>query len=100
MSITHEIYESFDEGHEVGGVFLDISKTFDKVWHDVIVFELTQNGISGNLLMAGQWKMNFNADPTKQGQEVIFTRKTKKVPHPPLFFNNTNVSQYDYWTPS
>ena len=31
VSITHEIYESFDEGHEVRGVFFDISKAFDKV---------------------------------------------------------------------
>ena len=50
LSITHEIYSSFDEGLEVRSVFLDISKTFDKVWHDGIIFKLTQNGISGNLL--------------------------------------------------
>ena len=31
-----------------------------------------------------QWKINFNPDPTKQAQEVIFSRKTKKLPHPPL----------------
>ena len=31
VSITHEIYKSFDESHEVRGVFLDISKAFDKV---------------------------------------------------------------------
>ena len=40
-----------------------------------------------------QWKMNFNPDPTKQAHEVIFSRKTKEVYHPPLVFNNTNVSQ-------
>ena len=33
LSITHEIYKSFDDGFEVRGVFLDISKAFDKVWH-------------------------------------------------------------------
>ena len=32
LSITHEIYSSFDEGLEVRSVFLDISKAFDKVW--------------------------------------------------------------------
>ena len=31
-------------------VFLDISKVFDKVWHKGLLFELSQNGISGNLL--------------------------------------------------
>ena len=42
---------------------------------------------------AFQWKMIFNPDPTKQAQEVISSCKTKKLPHPPLVFNNTNVIQ-------
>ena len=50
LAITHEIYKSFDDGFEVGGVFLDISKTFDKVWHECFILKLKQNGISGNLL--------------------------------------------------
>ena len=38
--------------------------------------------------------MIFNPDPNKQAQEVIFSRKLKKVCHPPLRFNNNNnVSQ-------
>ena len=43
LSITLEIYKSFDAGLEVRSVFLDISKTFDKMWHDGIIFKLTQN---------------------------------------------------------
>ena len=35
-----------------------------------------------------QWKMSFNPDPSKQ---AIFSRKLKKVPHPP-FFDNAYVS--------
>ena len=38
LSITHEIYHSMDEGYEIRGVFLDISKAFDKVWHEGLVF--------------------------------------------------------------
>ena len=49
-SITHEIYEELDAGREVRSVFLDISKAFDKVWHEGVLFKLSQNGISGNLL--------------------------------------------------
>ena len=49
LSIIHDIYKSFDCGYEVRGVFLDISKAFDKVWHDGIIFKLEQNGISGKL---------------------------------------------------
>ena len=50
LSITHDIYESFDVGLEVRSVFLDISKAFDKVWHDGIIYKLTQNVVLGNLL--------------------------------------------------
>ena len=37
LSITHEIYKSFDEGLEGRGVFLDISKAFNKVWHEGLI---------------------------------------------------------------
>ena len=50
LSITHEIYKSFDDGPEVRSVFLDISKAFDKVWHDGVIFKSGKNGISGDLL--------------------------------------------------
>ena len=164
-------------------IFLDISKAFDKVWHDGIIFKLKQNSISGNLLnllsnflrnrkqrvvlngqssswadvtagvpqgsilgpllfliyindladglssiaklfaddtslfsvvhnanttakelnndlvkisnWAYQWKMSFNSDPSKQAQEVIFSRKLNKDYHPPLAFNNNNVPETD-----
>ena len=42
------MYKSFDDGLEVRGVFLDISKAFDKVWRRIT--SQTLNGISGNLL--------------------------------------------------
>ena len=33
LSITHDIFKSFDDVLEVRGIFLDISKASDKVWH-------------------------------------------------------------------
>ena len=50
LSITHVIYHSMDEGYEIRGVLLDTSKVFDQVLHEVLVFKLKQNGISGKLL--------------------------------------------------
>ena len=40
VSITHDIYKTFDANPslEVRGVFLDLSKAFDKVWHDGVFF--------------------------------------------------------------
>ena len=32
LSITREIYSSFDDGFEVRSIFMDISKAFGKVW--------------------------------------------------------------------
>ena len=50
LSITHEIYQSFDDNLEVRAVFLDISKAFDKFWHKGLIFKLKQNSISDKIL--------------------------------------------------
>ena len=42
ISITHEINQSFDDGFQVRGVFLDVSKAFDKVWHNDLIYKLKQ----------------------------------------------------------
>ena len=51
VAITHEIFEAFDcnPSFEVRSVFLDISKAFDKVWHDGLLYKLKSMGISGEL---------------------------------------------------
>ena len=181
LFLINEIHEAFEDPKslEVRAVFLDISKAFDKVWHEGLLFKLKQNGVSGKLLSffksylsnrkqrvaingfysefasiesgvpqgsvlgpllflvyindlekdiksnvkffaddtmlysivknpsisaaelnhdlekinqwAKQWKMAFNPDPNKQANEVLFSCKTKKVDHPPIFFNGSPV---------
>ena len=36
---------------------------------------------------------NFNPDPSKQAQQLLFRRKLQKVSHPKLFCNNADVSK-------
>ena len=79
------------ESHEVRCVFLDISKVFDKVWHDGVIFKLTQNGISGNIL---KLLRNFLSERRQRvvinGQASIWKNVTAEVPRGsiigPLFF--------------
>ena len=51
ISITHEIIKHFDSNQpiETRGVFLDMSKAFDKVWHEGLIFKLQNYGIEGKL---------------------------------------------------
>ena len=52
LSITHQIFLSFNQSssQETRGVFLDISKAFDKVWHDGLIYKLKGNNVRGNML--------------------------------------------------
>ena len=52
ISITHSIFKAFDCNPplDVRSVYLDISKAFDRVWHDGLIFKLKRCGVSGQLL--------------------------------------------------
>ena len=51
LSIYHSFCLALDEGKEVRVVFCDISKAFDRVWHEGLLFKLKESGISGSLLI-------------------------------------------------
>ena len=50
ICLVNSIHSSLDINLDVRPVFLDISKAFDKVWHEGLLFKLKQNGINGKLL--------------------------------------------------
>ena len=52
LSILHEIYKSFDcnPPKDVRGIFLDLSKAFDGLWHDGLSYKIKRIGITDNSL--------------------------------------------------
>ena len=52
LPIVHTLYKAFDAycTLDTGGVFLDMSKAFDKVWHEGLICKLKSMGVSDSLL--------------------------------------------------
>ena len=73
----------FAEGKSLFSVIHDSNTTKNELNNDLVKFNN----------WTYQWKMSFNPDPNKQAQEAIFSRKTKKINHPPLTFSKSTVSQ-------
>ena len=45
---------------------------------------------------AFKWKMNFDPDPNKQAQEIIFSKKKTASLHPVVYFGNNQLNQHKY----
>ena len=81
LSITPDIFTSFDKALEVRGVFLDISKAFDKVWHDGHIYKLKQNGIKDKLLcLLIDFLKNCQQRVVLNGQSSSWTKVNAGVP--------------------
>ncbi len=57
--LVHNIQEALDKGKDVCMVFLDISKAFDKVYHEGLLHKLQTFGITGSLL---RWFHSYLSD--------------------------------------
>ena len=80
--ITDKIFtKALEMGHEVRAVFLDISKAFDKVWHQGLIAKLESLGVRGNLL---DWFISYLSGRTQQvtidGVSSSWRRITAGVP--------------------
>ena len=69
LSINHEILIAFVIGLEVWGLFLDISKAFDKVWHARLIYKLCQNGVHRDLINI------LNDFLTNRKQKLVLNRQ-------------------------
>ena len=96
LSITYCIYTAFEEfpSRETCAVFLDISKAFDKVWQEGLLFKLECNGVSGPLIvMIRSYLSNRVQRVVLNGKMSKWTSVTAGVPQGsvlgPLFFSYT-----------
>ena len=76
ISIPHDIYKAFDANPslEVRGIFLDLSKAFDKVWHNGLLYKLKFRGIRGKYFGLID---SFLSD---RSQRVLLNGQTSKWP--------------------
>lgn len=56
LAMVHTLYTNLDKGKDITMTFLDISKAFDRVWHEGLLFKLKSFGIEGRLL---QWFKSY-----------------------------------------
>ena len=84
----------------------DLSKSLSSITKlfadDASIFSVVHVDLSGKQLnddlnkiseWTFQWKMAFNPDLSMQAQEIVFSRKTHKISHPKLNFNNSTIVQ-------
>ena len=74
-------------------LFADDTSLFSVVHNSNTTTKELNNDLVKISRWAYQWKMSFNPDPSKQDQEVLFSRKTKKEYHASLAFSNNNISE-------
>ena len=93
LSITQKIYTAFEATptKETRAVFLDLSKAFDRVWHEGLLYKLEFYGISGNLLsLISNFLTNREQRVVLNGKSSEWRRISVGVPQGsvlgPLFF--------------
>ena len=79
------INDLFDNLQYNPKLFADDTPLFSSVKVPERIANYLKSDLEGINKWAFQWKMSFNPDPTKQAQEVIFSRKTTKKIHPKIF---------------
>ena len=76
-------------------IFADDTSLFSKVLDiNKSVTELNTN-LEKISQWAYRWKMQFNPDPNKQANEIIFSRKlvSNNLSYPPVKFNDNNITR-------
>ena len=74
LFIARTLYKAFDaySSLDARGVFLDMSKAFDKVWHEGLIYKLKSMGVSDSLLKL------FQSFLTNRFQRVLLNGQTSE----------------------
>ena len=72
-------------------LFVDDTSIFRDVSEPINSSQKLNKDLDKVDLWGNKWKMSFNLDPSKQAQEIIFSRKINNVYHPPLPFINSTA---------
>ena len=87
VSIQDEIYKSFDCNlqNDVRGIFLDISKAFDRMWHVGLIYKIQHINITGNSLkLIESFLSNRSQCVVLNGQSFSWTPFFVGVPLAPI----------------
>ena len=79
-------------------IFADDTSLFSKVLDINKSFNELKTDLKKISQWSYQWKMQFNSDPNKQANKVIFSRKlvSNNLSHLPVKFNNTTITRYSH----
>ena len=83
IAIAPSIFGAFDGNPslEVRGVSLDLSKAFDRVWHDGLFYKLKSDETEGNLFKLIEWFLNNRCQWVGlNGQSPVWKLVTAGVP--------------------
>ena len=97
LSITNEIHQSFDcsPTRDITGFYLNISKAFNKVWHDGLLFKFRSYGIEGSLLRLLKNQLTVRQQRVVlNGQIFIVAKCNSRCPTRPCF--RTSFISYLY----
>ena len=88
-----------DNLESLAKLFANDTSLFSTVYNPLLSRDIMNKDLIKISKWANQWKMSFNPDITKQAQEVILSRKSKKTDHPTVYLNdapvaNTNFQKY------
>ena len=77
LYLTHNLYKALDSGNDFTAIYLDISKYFDKIWHEGLLFKCRHEfGITDSLY---NWLKSYLSDRRQRVQIGDTFSKTEIV---------------------